>query len=83
MPTLIVLIIVGFLAQLVDGAPQQALNMAASSDLTNVANGGVARIFVPTGANLKRTVWEDGAEIYEADQKPEAFNTYLTELFAQ
>jgi hypothetical protein len=52
-------------------APQQALNMAASSDLTNVANGAVARVFVPTGANMKRRV-EDGAEIYEADVKPEA-----------
>lgn len=56
-------------------APQQAFNAAVSSDLTNIANGAIARIWAPQGANLKRTVMEDGAEVYEGGEiPPQALN---------
>ena len=51
-------------------APQQAFNAAVSSDLTNIANGAIARIWAPQGANLKRTVMEDGAEVLEGGEVP-------------
>jgi len=51
-------------------APQQAFNAAVSSDLTNVANGAIARIWAPQGANLKRSVLEDGAEVLEGGEVP-------------
>lgn len=51
-------------------APQQAFNACVSSDLTNIANGAVSRIWAPIGANLKRTVWEDGSEIIEGGEVP-------------
>lgn len=56
-------------------APQQAFNACVSSDLTNIANGAIARIWAPQGANLKRTVWEDGSEIIEGGEiPPQALN---------
>lgn len=51
-------------------APQQAFNAAVSSDLTNIANGAIARIWAPQGANLKRMVMEDGAEVLEGGEVP-------------
>jgi hypothetical protein len=57
-------------------APQQAFNACVSSDLTNIANGAISRIWAPQGANLKRTVWEDGSEIIEGGElPPQALNT--------
>lgn len=56
-------------------APQAAFNMAVSSDLTNIANGAVSRLWLPPGPKPTRTVMEDGAEIFQSDAPPQAINT--------
>jgi hypothetical protein len=56
-------------------APQQALNMTVSSILTNNAQGGVSKLWVQPGANLKIGELDNGAQVYESEVKPEAVTT--------
>lgn len=55
-------------------APQDGLNMAMSSVLTNNANGAVTNLWVAPDSNLKRTEFE-GATLWESEVAPQAINT--------
>lgn len=56
-------------------APQQALNMVVSSVVTNVADGAVAKLWVPPQSNLKVATIDSGAEVWESELEPKAIIT--------
>lgn len=55
-------------------APQEALNMAVSSTVTNNASGAVAKLWIPPESNLNVTEL-DGAEVWQSENEPKAITT--------